>query len=196
MNPTDVRRAWWRGDFDNAKYEAEGENIKYCQTKFSFKGESWLGDYIYMRAEEMLLTASEAYCHDGNDAQARIYLNKLMADRDPEYDVSKKTGKAINELTLGSLGSTSTGSLLEEILNQRRIELWGESGRIFDIKRLGQGFKRVIPESADNPNYTPAAQLPSHDTMSPGSFAWIVLLPQTELDGNPNIIQNPIGDNK
>ena len=29
--------------------------------------------------------------------------------------------------------------LLEEIIIQRRIELWGEFGRIYDIRRLKQG---------------------------------------------------------
>lgn len=62
MNATDARRAWWLGTFDNADFADSGEAIRYCQVKFKFKGDSWLGDYIYMRAEEMLLTAAEAYC--------------------------------------------------------------------------------------------------------------------------------------
>lgn len=195
MNPTDARRAWWLGDFDNANYAAEGENIRYCQVKFKFKGDSWLGDYIYMRAEEMLLTAAEAYCQEGNDEQARVYLKQLMAKRDPAYtSADSKSGTALNTLTAGSDGATKTGSLLEEILIQRRIELWGEFGRLFDIKRLGQGFKRVAAEAADNPDFVPASLVPNHDTETPGSFAWILLMPQEELDGNPNIVQNPLDD--
>ncbi len=195
MSPTDARRAWWLGNFDNANYQAEGEAIKYCQVKFKFKGSSWLGDYIYMRAEEMLLTAAEAYCQEGNDAQARVYLKKLMAKRDPNYTAAdSKSGTALNQLTAGSDGASMTGSLLEEILIQRRIELWGEFGRLFDIKRLGQGFKRVASEEADNPDFDPASLLNNHDTETPGTFAWVLLFPQQELDGNPNIVQNPIGD--
>ena len=194
MNATDARRAWWLGTFDNADFADSGEAIRYCQVKFKFKGDSWLGDYIYMRAEEMLLTAAEAYCQEGNDPQARIYLQKLMAKRDASYTGAEKSGNAINRLTPGSDGASMTGSLLEEILIQRRLELWGEYGRIFDIKRLGQGFKRVAVESADNPQFDPASLIADHDTQSPGSFAWILLLPQKELDGNPNIVQNPIGD--
>ena len=134
------------------------------------------------------------YCQEGNDPQARIYLQKLMAKRDASYTGAEKSGNAINGLTPGSDGASMTGSLLEEILIQRRLELWGEYGRIFDIKRLGQGFKRVAVESADNPQFDPASLIADHDTQSPGSFAWILLLPQKELDGNPNIVQNPIGD--
>ncbi len=194
MNATDARRGWWLGNFDNANYADTGEAIKYCQVKFQFQGDSWLGDYIYMRAEEMLLTAAEAYCQEGNDAQARVYLNKLMDKRDPAYTGDSKSGKALNALTAGSDGAAMTGSLLEEILIQRRIELWGEFGRLFDIKRLGQGFKRVATEAADNPDFDPASLIMNHDTETPGSFAWVLLLPQQELDGNPNIVQNPIGD--
>ncbi len=194
MNPTDARRGWWLGDFDNANYAAEGEAIKYCQVKFKFQGNTWLGDYIYMRAEEMLLTAAEAYCQEGNDAQARIYLKKLMEKRDPAYTGDSKSGKALNTLTAGSDGASMTNSLLEEILIQRRIELWGEFGRLFDIKRLGQGFKRVATEAADNPDFDPASLIKNRDTQTPGTFAWVLLLPQMELDGNPSIVQNPIGD--
>ena len=189
MNKSDIRRQWWLGNFDNSLYESSGEKIKYCQVKFKFQGDSWLGDYTYMRAEEMLLIAAEAYCHENNDTKAQQYLSQLMSIRDPEYKGASKTGK-----NLATLTSTLTGSLLEEILIQRRIELWGEYGRIFDIKRLGQGFKREAPEAADNPGFAPSTLLPNHDTETPGSFAWVLLIPQMELDGNPEIIQNPIGD--
>ena len=112
-----------------------------------------------------------------------------MSIRDSEYKGASKSGK-----TLGTLTNSVTGSLLEEILIQRRIELWGEYGRLFDIKRLGQGFKREAPEAADNPSFAPSTLLPNHDTETPGTFAWVLLIPQMELDGNPEIIQNPIGD--
>lgn len=191
ISSTDVRRKWWLGDFDNANYATSGQAIRYCQVKFKFIGTSWLGDYTYMRAEEMLLTAAEAYCQAGQDGPAREYLSKLMAQRDPAYKGASKSGK-----TLGKLTTDLTGSLLEEIIMQRRIELWGEYGRLYDIKRLGQGFKRIAPDKADNPNFDPSTLLTNFDTTSPGTFAWILMIPQVELDGNPNIEQNPVGDTK
>lgn len=205
MNETDARRAWWLGNFDNAKYESAGEKIKYCQVKFKFQANSWLGDYVYMRAEEMLLTAAEAYCHAGNDSAAKAHLMKLMSNRDTAYTcdltgnllngVAVDGGQADNGLTLGSDGgNVNPSSLLEEILVQRRIELWGEFGRLFDIKRLGQGFKRAAVASEDNPEWPASALVSNSDTQSPGTFAWVLLIPQLELDGNPNIIQNPTGD--
>ncbi len=194
LGQQDARRAWWMGDFDNADYAKEGETIKYCQRKFKFQGSSWLGDYIYMRAEEMLLTAAEAYCQEGNDVKAREFLGELMAQRDPAYKGAAKSGNSLGRLTSGSDGAAETGSLLEEIINQRRIELWGEYGRLYDIKRLGQGFKRTAPEAGDNPDFSAAALLGNRDTQSPGTFAWVLLIPQVELDGNSEIIQNPLGD--
>ena len=119
-----------------------------------------------------------------------------MALRDPSY-TCELSGNSYDEngLTLGSAGAKQAPqSLLEEILVQRRIELWGEFGRIFDIKRLGQGFKRVETDAADNPDFDPASLLNNHDTQSPGSYAWVLMLPQVEIDGNPNAVQNPIGD--
>lgn len=196
LGADDARRAWWRGDFDNNDYAESGWDIRYCQTKFRFpSAESWLGDEIHMRAEEMLLTIAEAYCQEGNDAQARIYLKQLMAQRDPNYTrADSKSGNALGTLTAGSDGATATGSLLEEILIQRRIELWGEYGRIFDIKRLHQGFKRVASTTDDNPGFDPSSLLANFNTTNPDSYAWVFLLPQLELDGNPNIVdqQNPI----
>ena len=216
---TDVRKGWWINaslesplldhmDWDGVTGSAISSlaipnvkrafqpytNVKFAPYENKCGTDINAGDWCIMRAEEMLLTAAEAYCQEGNDPQARIYLQKLMAKRDASYTGAEKSGNAINGLTPGSDGASMTGSLLEEILIQRRLELWGEYGRIFDIKRLGQGFKRVAVESADNPQFDPASLIADHDTQSPGSFAWILLLPQKELDGNPNIVQNPIGD--
>lgn len=193
LGENDARRAWWRGDFNNANYESSGWNIKYCQTKFTFQGTTWFGDEVHMRAEEMLLIAAEAYCQAGNDAQARVFLKKLMAQRDPDYTrADSKSGTALGTLTAGSDGAEMTGSLLEEILIQRRIELWGEYGRLHDIKRLHQGFKRVESDEEDNPNFNPVALIPKYKTTDPDTFDWVYLIPQMELDGNPNIEQRVI----
>lgn len=192
LGENDARRSWWRGDFNNANYASSGWNIKYCQTKFTFQGSTWFGDEVHMRAEEMLLIAAEAYCHQGNDAEARRYLKKLMEQRDPDYTrADSKSGTAIGELTPGSDGATTTGSLLEEILIQRRIELWGEYGRLHDIKRLHQTFKRVEPKEEDNPNFNPVALAAKYNTIKPDTYAWVFVMPQQELDGNPNIEQSP-----
>ena len=79
-------------------------------------------------------------------------------------------------------------TLMDEILFQRRVELWGEAGRIFDLQRLGLGFNRKYEGS----NHTQTVQT---KPTTAGSILFILPLPQSEIDGNENISdadQNPI----
>ena len=187
MSPTDTRRAWW--DPNDAAYSSANG---FIQKKFDFSNlQTWEGDYIWMRVEEMYLNAAEAACHKGDDATARQYLMALMSQRDPNYSTNK-TGNALATLT-----TTSTGSLLDEILIQRRLELWGEDGRIYTIRRLHQGFERTEangwPSGLLIPTHAEAAK-------DPNSYLWVLTIPQAEFDGNENMNvdkdQNPTGDYK
>ena len=185
MSPTDTRRAWWDPN-DETYSSANG----YIQHKFDFADlQTWMGDYIWMRIEEMYLNAAEAACHKGDDATAKQYLMDLMSQRDPNYSTNK-TGNALGKLT-----TDVTGSLLEEILIQRRLELWGEDGRIYTIRRLHQGFERT------EANGWPSGLLiPTHKAAAadPNSYLWVLTIPQAEFDGNENMDinkdQNPVGD--
>lgn len=189
MSDTDTRKSIWFPTMPKGSF-AYG---KHLQRKLVFSDPAqWLGDYIWMRVEEMYLIAAEAECRQGGakENEAKEHLMALMAMRDPSYTCTK-TGTA-----LGTLTSDETGSLLEEIIIQRRIELWGEAGRIFDIKRLRQGFVR-------NPDdgWATAARLTNHPaTADPESYCWVMTIPQAEFDGNVNMTlendQNPLGDTK
>lgn len=171
MGAKDARRAWW-----NPEDPANGSN-GYQQEKFKFVNyATWEGDYILMRVEEMYLTLAEAQCMLGDDAAAQQTLAELMSYRDAEYKC-EKTGKEMGETT-----DQFTNSLREEIINQRRIELWGEFGRIYDIRRLHQGFVR----SADN-GHPKAACGNNEETANPESYAWVMVIPQAEFDGNANM---------
>lgn len=122
---------------------------------------------------------------DGNEALS--HLMNLMSKRDPYYQCNK-TGMALSNLT-----SDDTGSLLEEIILQRRIELWGEAGRVWDIKRLKQGFVRL-----ESDGWNSNALLTGRPTTIPENYMWVITIPQTEFDGNPyldiDIDQNPLDD--
>ena len=74
------------------------------------------------------------------------------------------------------------------LLLQRRIELWGEYGRVYDIKRLRQGFVRTREMG-----HPVAGLLNNRDCTNPESFDWVMTIPQKEIDANPYIVQNPIG---
>lgn len=184
MSDTDARKTtWWD---ENSSYTSETSGIQ--QTKFEFKQfQTWEGDYIWMRVEEMYLTAAEAECRLGNEDKAKQYLSDLMSQRDPEYDCSALTGTAMGKLT-----TDWTGSLLEEITIQRRIELWGEAGRVYDIRRYKQGFRRTAEMG-----WPTTALLTGRPTENPENYMWVLTIPQAEFDGNANMTpddQNPAGD--
>ena len=96
---------------------------------------------------------------------------------------------------MGALTSDETGSLLEEIITQRRIELWGEFGRIYDIRRLKQGFRRTTAMG-----WPTDALLANRPTNDPECYMWVLTIPQSEFDGNINMDgatdQNPVNDYK
>lgn len=182
MGDNDTRRCWWN---------PTDENNAYQQNKFFFSDkQSYLGDYVWMRIEEMYLTAAEAECMLGNEAAAKTYLNTLVQTRDAAYDCSYKSGT-----DLGRLTSDRTGSLREAIIDQRRVELWGEYGRIYDIRRLKQGFTRLAEQGWPD---QPGILLAGRNSDDPESYMWVMTIPQKEFDGNKNMDgskdQNPVGD--
>jgi hypothetical protein len=184
---TDARKAWF-----NATHE-----YPLLQEKFLFninkdpndaKYVNSICDRIYMRVEEMHLLEAEALCRAGEDAAAQTVLNNYMKNRDASYNCTK-TGTE-----LGALTTDLTGSLLEEILIQRRIELWGEFGRVYDIKRLKQGFVRT--QEMGHP-LDGISALSSLKCDNPETWDWVMTIPQKEFDANKNMDiaqdQNPVG---
>lgn len=171
ISPTDSRLNWWRGQL--AK-EGSGSNVSYCQVKFRYADyNNLIGDYIYMRYEEMLLIKAEAECMQDDFIGARRTLKQLMEIRDEEgYTAvleARTDAKTYNQDT-----NAAPKTLLDEILMQRRVELWGEIGRLFDLQRLGLGFSR-------GGNHTVPLDC------QPADVSFILPLPQTEIDGNENI---------
>lgn len=182
MSDSDTRLNWWKPNTTSVGSDAP------VQQKFeAADGTQWNGDYIWMRVEEMYLNAAEAACRLGRVTPAKGYLNALMNKRDPNYSCTK-TGTG-----LGALTTDETGSLLEEILIQRRIELWGEDGRIYTIRRLRQGFERPVESG-----WPTALVLSSRSLEDPESYPWILTIPVSEFSGNAsmniNYNQNPLGD--
>lgn len=105
----------------------------YCAIKFR-PGEGNQQDYNVgsstdipvMRVEEMHFIEMEAIAHS-NPAEGRRMLEEFMTTyRDPEYTCSV----------------SSTDDVVEEIVFQKRVELWGEGITLFDIKRLNYSVTR------------------------------------------------------
>ncbi|MBQ9555633.1 MAG: RagB/SusD family nutrient uptake outer membrane protein [Muribaculaceae bacterium] len=185
ISANDTRRVWWKTNTTGVGTDA------MVQDKFyTVEGTEWDGDYIWMRVEEMYLTAAEAACHRGQTTTARNYLNQLMTKRVSGYSCTKSGS------TLGALTTDETGSLLEEILVQRRIELWGEDARILTIRRLRQGFERT-----EENGWPAQLQLASRSLTDPESYPWVMTIPYTEFAElydagamNFNQEQNPVDD--
>ena len=191
---TDIRKGWWNGNIgvpaDKWKY---GANIDYNQHKFQWADQkSYKGDFIFMRMEEAYLIMAEARCRLKDDTGAKAALGELMSRRDPEYE-DRLASLSGDTQSFASVGEVK--SLLDEILVQRRIELWGEAGRIFDILRLAKGWTRTWEVNGEKSNHSNTlTKYPEYLGFPADYLECILMIPQAELDNNPNINaedQNP-----
>lgn len=195
---TDIRKGWWNGNIgiDRDKW-SYGANINYNQHKFQWaEQKSYKGDYIFMRLEEAYLILAEAECRLGHDDAAKKALGEIMQRRDTAYSSVLEHLTGSNQ-TFASVGTVKT--LMDEILLQRRIELWGEAGRIYDILRLAKGWTRYWEVNNEITNHTNYLSKYSEYLNFPADYLeCIYMIPQTEIDNNPNINaedQNPYVQN-
>ena len=192
---TDVRKGWWNGNIGVSAEEWKyGGHINYNQHKFQWADQKALkGDYVFMRMEEAYLILAEVKCRMREYDEAKTYLSELMSRRNPEYQYSLRSLVDSDVQTFGTAGTVTT--LMDMILLQRRIELWGESGRIFDILRLAKGWTRYWEVGAEMSNHTNyLSKFPEYLNFPPDYLECILMIPQTEIDNNPNINaadQNP-----
>lgn len=169
ITSTDVRKQVWSTDGQDVAVPPNGARYPYINKKFLVATASSIGDVPLMRAAEMYLIEAEAKAHLNQDAAAADVLYELAVNRDPQYTKSTATGNA----------------LMQEILTQRRIELWGEGFRFYDLKRLH------LPLDRTGANHTAALtanvmEVPIDD------IRWEFLFPQDEINANKAIRQNPI----
>jgi hypothetical protein len=170
---TDIRSKMWvrTPTAANSIVPPGGVRIPFLNQKFRLPGvpsTSAMGDVPYMRAAEMYLIEAEAKAKLGQDANAAKVLFDLVTKRDASYKLSTSTG----------------AKLLDEIYFNRRVELWGEGFRFFDLKRLNQPLNR---------NGTNAiASIAVLFDMPAGDKQWEFLFPRRELDSNKAIVQNPL----
>lgn len=216
---SDVRKASWVPDpYTNP---VELPNNKAAR-KAPWMSQKWIiddnstqntyRDVAYMRLPEMYLIAAEGHARSGNDAKAQDHLYTLTHHRDPQYVKSTKTGAA----------------LADEVILQRRIELWAECGlRWHDLKRLDlpldrgpkprEGYNQGGTSNGwgtsakkapwNDSKYLPLDPLASNYNMygeqiigenaryigKPSQdVRWQWLLPNNEINANPNCTQNPM----
>ncbi len=126
-------------------------------------------DVILMRAAEMYLIEAEALARQGQNGPAQDVLFALVSERDAGYVKSTKTGQA----------------LVDEILVQRRIELFLEGHRCFDMLRNDEELD-LTNSGADPDLYLQGMK---QDKPSVNDD-WLFQIPQREIDANLNMVQN------
>ncbi|MCH8495987.1 MAG: RagB/SusD family nutrient uptake outer membrane protein [Balneolales bacterium] len=169
ISDTDVRQQWFdpTGQHPDLNLPSAFAKFPYTHQKFLAASEDNAQmDVPYMRAAEMYLIEAEARARL-NDPTAADVLLSLVSTRDPSYVRSLNVGQA----------------LVDEVLIHRRIELWGEGFRFLDLKRLNQALDRT---GANHGN----AQTAGVFEVPAGSEEWTYLIPQAEVDANPNINSN------
>ena len=169
---TDVRKTMWEPVPTATNFPLPAPTYirePYMSRKFKTRALPTIGDVPYIRLAEMYLILAEANANiAGKETDARNALFTLVKKRDASYTLSTNTGAA----------------LINEILVQRRVELWGEGFRFFDLKRLNLPLDRTTV-----PNYVSASvggvmQIPAGDNR------WQFAIPIAELQANPNSSQN------
>ncbi|MDE6309142.1 MAG: RagB/SusD family nutrient uptake outer membrane protein, partial [Muribaculaceae bacterium] len=96
------------------------------------------GDYPLMRVEEMYLIEAEATAHS-NPAAGMALLADFMKYRDTNYDAQAAVASHANDKDV--LAGRITAEIAE-IIQQKRVELWGEGLIFHDLKRLNMSCTR------------------------------------------------------
>ena len=189
---TDSRRAWWTDPAEVDENSALPSYQKpYIQHKLVFiNSRIMTGDYILMRMEEMALIVAEAACHDKDYTTAREYVKMVTSQRDSDYEANLAKYPDSNNITTET--STQINSLMDYILFQRRIELWGEVSRMHDLQRLGLPMHRNFGSEESNNHISDGI---AYDYEA-GYDGFIYAIPLEEFNGNtamnPETDQNPM----
>lgn len=168
---TDVRAAIFSktGAHPNVVLVAAAKKFPYTSQKFlSVSTGDSRCDVPYMRAAEMYLIEAEAKAKLGAADAAQVLFD-FVKKRNPSYVLSTKTGQ----------------DLADEIMFQRRIELWGEGFRFMDLKRTNSALDRT----GANHNSTLVGDVFS---VPASDKRWQWLIPRDEINANPLVKQNDL----
>ena len=132
------------------------------------------GHMVLMRASEMHLIEAEGLAYS-NLQQAKNVLLAFQQQRDPSATLST---------------ATTVAEFVEEVLVERRKELYGEIGTdFFDLKRYQKPMLREGNAMWNVVGYLVGQEVP------PTSNRWNMLIPQKEIDQNDAMTeadQNPV----
>lgn len=148
-----------------AKMVSEASSSKPFCLKYPIQGSKSYEDanIPVFRMSELYLNAAEAAVKENEPGKAYKYLKPIY----------QRTGQTLSETQIIDL---------DMVLEQRRIEFWGEGHRFFDLIR---NHKKV--ERADYLSEVPLEAI---------SFDWdyykvVLPVPRSEMNVNENMVQNP-----
>lgn len=172
ISATDVRKKMWEPAPNATNFPLPLPTYvrePYMSRKFKTRTTPTIGDVPYIRLAEMHLILAEAYARTpGKETDAQDVLYSLAVNRDPDYVLSTNTGQ----------------DLIDEIMVQRRVELWGEGFRFFDLKRLDLPLDRTVVPNFVSASVGNVMQIPAGDNR------WTFSIPIDEIQANPNTSQN------
>ena len=185
-NTEDIRHSFIKPEYKtdpegNILTDAQGKPIvserngypKYYLTKFSYQdGMVTLSSPVILRLAEIYLNRAEAYAKLGNDGSALEDVNIIRGR-------AGLTGEALFSNS-NLLGYTS---ILDIVLDERRLELFTEGHRTFDVYRNNLVMNRSYPGVHLDEGQT--TQL-----INPGDPRIIYFIPQDEMLANSEMTQN------
>lgn len=166
MPKTDSRRQLWvnKEEYPKLYEKVEPYGVKkYDQLKF-IGPDGFESDYVYIRVQDPILLEVEALVEQGKLAEAKVKLEEFVKRRNPAFVVPE-----------------DQNALREEVRFQRRIELWGEGTNWLDMKR----WKMTIDRTQPGTNHRVKLIMKTDD------LKYLHKLPQSELDANKLLVQNP-----
>jgi len=139
--------------------------------------------WIYFRYAEILLNYAEAKYFLGDETTCRQYINLVRSRPGVSMPPVTETGAA----------------LLTRLQHERKIELCFEEHRWFDVRRwkIAPVALNTLPKRIDIvKNLTTGVKTFTINTMQQFTFGftdknYLVPIPQSEIDKNPLLVQNP-----
>jgi hypothetical protein len=152
----------------------------YRYKKFRNKYPDHDAHIVLMRSSEMVLIEAESKARLHDVAGAVATLNELRSKRN------------LQDLPAASF---TENQIIDEILLERRRELWGEGFRLYDILRLQTApVRRETSETfVDDKGVTVSirghwiTKFPDGTELSPNSKYYLFPIPLNEINNNPNL---------
>jgi tetratricopeptide (TPR) repeat protein len=145
---------------------------KYFNLKYTLEGGvKMLSSPIVIRLAEMYLNKAEAFAKKGEEPEAIEMVNIIR----------QRAGLAGDEL-FSSDNLKGYQSVLDLVLDERRLELAYEGHRAYDVYRNNRSMDR---------SFTHGEAWAGPQLIPPTSELIVHFIPENEITLNPNLVQNP-----